>query len=699
MDHAGERRSRGLVGRLSGVVSSDGRPRRKSHPLRTGACAMKGAQDEESVVSGAVREEDSAPPRPPGGKPMLRLMELLDSRGLYAVADRVAAVAVTEELMPQVRDVADAFGLRPPADGGDDDGAARAVPQDIAQAYLAASERRGPPTGVGPQWRSIGPWTVTDGQTYGSSRINVSGRVSALAADPANPVHILAGAANGGVWESFDRGASWAPRTDYQATLTVGALAFDPAAPATVYCGTGEGDWWSYLGAGVLRSTDGGTSWSTRCTAPFVGAGFYSLAVDPVDGQRLYAGTTRGLFVSADGGSTWTQRRTQISWSVRVAPDGGEVLAACRDGMFRSTDNGTAWAAVALPGAPATFYRLGVALAPSNPAIAYAWGARRNSDNTVTPLLWRRAGGNWTAVAPPPDAAANQAWYDWYVAVAPDADTQVYLGAIDVHRGDLAAGAWTWRNLSSRQAGDSIHPDQHAIAFEAGAPATVYAGGDGGVYRSPDRGLTWLSCNNGLVVSEFEYIAQDNGTSRYLLGGTQDNGTNRWLGPAAWEHVGDADGGDCGVPRQRPTTVFHTRQNGWLFRSTASGALDTWANITPARPMGEGAGLFYVPFECSAQSGDTVALGGQALYVSRDNGTTWTRLAYPTAGTASAMHVPDNDTVLVGLVDGRVLRSRFAAGAWSALTALTTPRADAWVSDLHATAGAAGRLWATHSTF
>ena len=41
------------------------------------------------------------------------------------------------------------------------------------------------------------------------------------------------------------------------------------------------------------------------------------------------------------------------------------------------------------------------------------------------------------------------------------------------HRGDLSGTTWTWRNLTNKGAtGDSIHPDQHAIAFEPGLPDT-----------------------------------------------------------------------------------------------------------------------------------------------------------------------------------------------------------------------------------
>ena len=48
--------------------------------------------------------------------------------------------------------------------------------------------------------------------------------------------------------------------------------------------------------------------------------------------------------------------------------------------------------------------------APSNPAVAYAWGAQG-----ATAYLWRRAGGTWTAVTAPPGVSTGQAWYDWCV--------------------------------------------------------------------------------------------------------------------------------------------------------------------------------------------------------------------------------------------------------------------------------------------
>ncbi|GAA1444822.1 WD40/YVTN/BNR-like repeat-containing protein [Leifsonia poae] len=667
----------------------------------------------EGTTTAAATTTAAKPPRPPGGKALLRLIETLAKAGLDDVARQTVADAVSERapavlaLAPELnaapapRSTRGRGRARTPAPEAAEPGAtaaeaARAYAEDSAAAALLL----GPPTRTGPQWRPLGPATITNGQTYGASRINVSGRASALAVDPARPDHVLVGAANGGVWETSNGGDSWAPRTDYAATTTVGALAFDPSNPSLVYCGTGEGDWWSWLGNGVLRSTDGGTNWTPLATNPFVGQGFHSLVVDPSTPTRLFAGTTGGLYISTDSGVTWTQSRFQRTWSISVSPTGGELLAGCADGAFSSTDSGATWNPITLPGAPASYQRVAVSIAPSSPTVAYVWAADNASPSAA--YLWRRARSpravRWTQFPAPPGSSGGQGWYDWYVAASPDSATEVYCGEIHLHRGDLTGSTFAWENISSKPAGDSIHPDQHSIAFSPRSAATLYAGSDGGVFRSDDRGVTWRHRNNGLAISEYEYLAHDIGSPRWLIGGTQDNGTNRYTGSATWEHVQDGDGGDCASNRTNSDIVFHTFQNGSAERSTTKGAWASWSNITPARPAGESSGLFYVPFEASESGGDTVALGGDALYVSRDNGTTWTRVGYPAGGTASAMHVPDPDTVVVGLTGGGLLVTRFSGGAWGAFSSLTTPRAGAWVSDIRAVPGGSGRLWATSSS-
>lgn len=225
------------------------------------------AQLDETVVE----EQDparAAERRPPGGKPLLRLMALLQREGFAQPAATAVALAVPddvraafEEHLARLGAASDANAKAPARGRGRAAGKRGAAPsaEEIAEAYRETGERLGPPTPTGPQWRSLGPWTIPNGQTYGASRVNVSGRVAAIAVHPTSPARVLCGAANGGVWESFDRGASWTPRTDYQATLTVER---SPTTRATPPSST----------AARARATGGPSSVRGSCAPPTVAA-------------------------------------------------------------------------------------------------------------------------------------------------------------------------------------------------------------------------------------------------------------------------------------------------------------------------------------------------------------------------------------------------------------------------------------------
>jgi photosystem II stability/assembly factor-like uncharacterized protein len=367
----------------------------------------------------------------------------------------------------------------------------------------------------------------------------------------------------------------------------------------------------------------------------------------------------------------------------------GEALAASVDGLFASADGAQTWTAVALPSAPTSWSRLAVAHAPSNPAVAYAWGATL----TAAFLYQRSADGSWSAIGRLPDLKLTQAWYDWYIKVSPDNEDQIYLGAIDLVRGDGGDAGWTWLNLSTRSEGDSIHPDQHVLVFDPADGNTIYAGNDGGVFRSPDRGVSWQVLNDGLGITEVEFLAQDNSSQTWLVAGTQDNGTIRWTGEPGWEHVADGDGGCCGVDTTTPGTVFHTYFGMGMERSMSGGDFGSWQPLGPRVPNSYQA-LFYPPTEVGSGA---VAQAGQSVFVSRDAGTSWTEVKLPQGVMASTLYLPNSDRVVAGTKDGRIFSCEWADPAWGAAIELTSPRA-AWISDLYVDANDPNRAWVTYSS-
>src|SRR5712672_1123890 len=90
-----------------------------------------------------------------------------------------------------------------------------------------------------PQWTQLGPQPTVD-----NSQLATAGRVTALAVDPRSDNTVYLGA--------------------YEPSLSIGALAVAPANPDIVYAATGEGSFspGNYYGAGILKSTDAGATWT-----------------------------------------------------------------------------------------------------------------------------------------------------------------------------------------------------------------------------------------------------------------------------------------------------------------------------------------------------------------------------------------------------------------------------------------------------
>jgi hypothetical protein len=641
-------------------------------------------------------------PSPAGGKALRRLFAYLGERDPSLNAEIIATLVIPKATVPKFalpKRMSQAKAARLLAAPARKRRAAPAAKSFAATLSKAATALARPPRrrrrvrarvavlpAAMPIWESIGPNHIPGGQTYGTNRVDVIGRVASIAVDPGNAKHLLLGSAGGGIWESTDSGANWLPRTDKMASLAIGAVTFDPAKPKRVYAGSGEGNFYANLGAGVYRSSDGGMNWTVLASAPFLGVGFYDLVVDPKTRSILYAATTNGFYKSTNGGSTWSQKRAGRCWDISVHPNGGtiELLASFQDGLFVSTNAGNTFAAVTLPSTPRSAWtRLAVDRVTAVPDVAYVFGAAGGAAH-----LWRRSGTTWTKITSVPSSLnINQAWYDWYVAATPDNKNQVYIGAIDTLRGDLSGSRWSWTNITT-QGANSIHPDQHCLAFAPGNSKTIYAGNDGGIYRSTNSGGKWTNLSKGLAITEIEYMASDPNSWKWLIAGTQDNGTIRFTGTTKWDHIADGDGGDCGVDQQDPNTVYHSFYNVSLERSDDRG--NTWSWLGPPNV----ASLFYPPVEVT---GLTVGIAGVSLVVTRNGAPPWTTVSLGLSANevSTAMRAIDANTFLIGTNFGLMLKMTWTGAAWNQ-TLLTSPAAK-YLSCLAIDPSNPQRFWATSS--
>src|SRR4029079_10335594 len=90
------------------------------------------------------------------------------------------------------------------------------------------------------------------------------------------------------------------------------------------------------------------------------------------------------------------------------------------------------------------------------------------------------------------------------------------------------------------------HQDHHAWIYDPVNRGVVFAGTDGGLYRSSEDGLanTWTFLGTGIVNAELYDLADSATSPRLLMGGSQDNGAFEYPGSGTvwrWRWEGAAE--------------------------------------------------------------------------------------------------------------------------------------------------------------
>ena len=185
---------------------------------------------------------------------------------------------------------------------------------------------------------------------YNNKRGN--GRVNCIAFDPVDPNIIWVGSPAGGLCKSSDGGNNWTTNTDNLPVMGVSHIAIDPNNTQIMYIVTGDAMASDTYSIGVLKSTDGGTTWNTTGLSFSVDQQqtVNKIIIHPDYSDSLYAVTNSNIRISADGGNNWQIVGTIGRWrDIEFKPDNPSVLYATKQSsgnsqIFRSTDGGASWA-------------------------------------------------------------------------------------------------------------------------------------------------------------------------------------------------------------------------------------------------------------------------------------------------------------------------------------------------------------------
>jgi photosystem II stability/assembly factor-like uncharacterized protein len=495
---------------------------------------------------------------------------------------------------------------------------------------------------------------------------NIGGRVRSILIHPTLTNVLWCGSVSGGVWKSTNSGASWFPLDDFMANLAVACMFMDPNNADIIYVGTGEGFYNhdAIRGAGIFKTSDGGTTWTRLSSTTNSSFQYVSrLAIDPNNSQGILAATRSGIFRSTDAGGTWANRYAVETLDVAFHPtDSSQCIAGGYNGLARySTNGGVNWrTASGLPGVG----RVELSYSRSNPSTVFA--SVENSGGEIYrsldgghSYLLRNRGTNYLG---------QQGGYDNAIWADPTSTNTIIVGGRDLWR-STDAGA-TLTQISRRLiTPKSAHADHHVIvsspAFDGTNVKTAYFGNDGGVYRaadiysvSPTSG--WEDLNHNLGITQF-YGGAGNSNTMVIIGGTQDNSTLRYTiggGTGGWTTHGLWDGGFCAADQTDPNYFYGETPFLQIHRSINGGLSYDWiySGVTEA---GDYNINFTTPFILDPNSADTLLAGGTYLWRSTNVKAptpSWSRIKSSVSSPISAIAAaPGNsDLIWVGHNNGYV---------------------------------------------
>ena len=532
-------------------------------------------------------------------------------------------------------------------------------------------------------WTSIGAAPTTRGTSP-----NTSGWTSALAVDPRNPLVAYAGSPGGGVWKTTDGAISWTSLTDTQATNVIGSIALAPSNPDVVYVGTGNPTY--TYGAGVLKSTNAGASW-TLLGGPFQGptgpttyfdggAKIASIVVDPNNPNNVLAGVFRwplsggGIYRSTDGGVSWTQvlfggrcltLRYDLAVTGTVWASVGEYYSQAANGVYKSTDNGATWTKMNGSGTTAlpvsNSWEVWLTQGANPNSLYVAIGNTSGTTNGVYKSVDN--GISWNKLTLPSALGSRQV----QVTAAPQSSNVVYVGDIVLYR-SLDGGS-TWTNVRG-----NTFADYRSFAWAAGG-TRLYVGDDGGVWTTtaPTTGtsVTWQNGNTNLNLALWYPGMSLHPTDiNTTLVGAQDQGVQKYSGTTAWAKVKDCDGGWTVIDPTNPSTMYADCENVQIFKSTTGGALNSWSNAQSGIPTSE-AGIFIPPLIVDKLLPSTLYYGLSHIYQTTNGAASWTSISPNLGGSSTTIAVApsDSNTVYTATGNGKLWVTRNAsAGASSTWT-------------------------------
>ncbi|PQJ75134.1 VPS10 domain-containing protein [Polaribacter gangjinensis] len=386
---------------------------------------------------------------------------------------------------------------------------------------------------------------------------NVPGRTRGIAIDPTDNKRWFVGTVSGGVWLTEDEGVTWKNLTDNTIpNLSTSTIVISPQDKNTLYVGTGEpfGNLGAVGGAGLFKTTNGGTTWTSLSnSASFGDVG--RIILNPTDKNNVLVAATKGIFRTTDGGLTWIQTYVSPNSSNWVQdldfePSNFNIqYGSVRNfGLVKSLDGGITWSTIfdrANFNSSHSRFETSVSPADTNTLFISVYTPNSQATTGVNTDFYvsRNKGGTFTNLKTSGSAAAanlvtGQGWYDNIIMAHPYDTNVFYVGGVAVFKVTITGTNFISTSIASgydaSKINNEVHVDQHGMEVIPGnnQQFRILLANDGGVYSTSfktDPGNTegdWSGIAIGKNSTQFYGATKQNGADNYLAG-AQDNGT--WI--------------------------------------------------------------------------------------------------------------------------------------------------------------------------
>ena len=480
---------------------------------------------------------------------------------------------------------------------------------------------------------SGGIYKTTDGGVHWSAIFDAQPvqSIGSLAVAESDPNIVWAGTGEGkirshisvgqGIYKSTDAGASW-KLMGLEKTGRIPRTIIHPTNPDIVFvCALGH-SYGDQPERGVFRTMDGGVSW-TQVLFVDQKTGCSDLAINPANPRELFAGMWQfeirtwgrrsggpgsGLFISRDGGTTWT----------------------------RQVGNG-------LPASPVG--KVAVAVARSNPqrvfaAIETGDGIPWEGQPTGTGQLWRSEDGGrrWALINRDRNVMGRAHYYSRF-AVSPSDEDELYFLTASYSK-SIDGGATLVVQGGDRGPGG----DHHDIWIDHTNPDRMIVAHDQGLSISENRGKTWF--RQRLTNAQIYHVTVDNAIPYNVLGNKQDEpsyrgpsnsrvpgGRSAGISRGMWHSVGGGESGWATPDPTDPNIVWSTASGsgnvgGIVVRFEENRRQFRNVEVWPHQSNGPAEGVKYrfvwdAPLHISPHDRNTIYTGSQHVHRTQDGGQSW----------------------------------------------------------------------------